>query len=49
MSVQAFSQLASGYTELSSARFRRDVEILTDNPAPSRAFPKKALYVGHHY
>lgn len=49
MSVQGFSQLASGYTELSSARFRRDVEILTDNPAPARAFPKKALYVGHHY
>ena len=49
MSVQAFSQLVCGYTDLASARFRRDVEILTDNPAPARAFTKKPLYVGYYY
>lgn len=49
MSVQAFSQLVCGYTDLASARFRRDVEILTDNPSPSRAFMKKALFVGYFY
>lgn len=49
MSVQAFSQLVCGYTDLASARFRYDVEILTNNPAPARAFPKKALYVGYSY
>ena len=49
MSVQAFSQLVCGYTDLASARFRRDVEILTENPAPARAFAKKPLYVGYYY
>ena len=49
MSVQAFSQLVCGYTDLPSARFRHDVEILTENPAPARVFTKKPLYVGYYY
>lgn len=49
MSIQALSQLMSGYVSFESALFRKDVELLSDSKGPFLAWTRQPGFVGAHF
>ena len=49
MSIQAFSQMISGYCGFEGTLFRDDVELFGNSDALKAAFPRKARYLGVYY
>lgn len=49
MSIQAFSQMISGYCGFEGTLFRDDVELFGNSEALKAAFPRKARYLGVYY